>query len=41
MMLDKKLIIEPLTFHGQKHKISTHFFLLAKQLLNEMAHVFH
>ena len=41
-MLTKKLIIKPLSFHGQKHKISTHFFfLLAKQLLNEMAHVFH
>jgi len=25
-MLTKKLIIKPLSFHGQKHKISTHFF---------------
>jgi hypothetical protein len=25
-MLTKKLIIKPLSFHGQKHKISTHFY---------------
>ena len=25
-MLTKKLIIKPLSFHGQKHKISTDFF---------------